>query len=164
LSCFPRTFRVPVYLCILLAAFVRVSAAPETPREPPLEQRGPLAADNLRGKLAVWQQRLSLEGWTISLVMSRSSDLRPGTLGNIRWDSDKKTAVIRVRDASEYQMPFPAALKDMEFTMVHELIHLELASLPRSETSRNDEEYAVNHLTEALLDLAGRAGDGKTPH
>jgi hypothetical protein len=41
----------------------------------------------------------------------------------------------------------------MEFTIVHELIHLELASLPRSEASRSEEEYAINHLASALLDL-----------
>jgi hypothetical protein len=41
----------------------------------------------------------------------------------------------------------------MEFTLVHELIHLELASLPRSDASRTDEEHAVNHMAEALLRL-----------
>jgi hypothetical protein len=45
-------------------------------------------------------------------------------------------------------------LKDLEFTVVHELIHLELASLPKSEASRRSEEFAVNQLTEALLSLA----------
>ena len=41
----------------------------------------------------------------------------------------------------------------MEFTLVHELIHLELSSLPRSEASRRVEEHAVNNLTDALLRL-----------
>ena len=48
-------------------------------------------------------------------------------------------------------IPFDATFKDMEFTVVHELIHLELASLPRSDTSRTDEEFAVNHMADALL-------------
>ncbi len=72
-------------------------------------------------------------------------------MGNIHWDKDKKTGVIRVLDASDYRMPYQAALNDMEFTVVHELIHLELASLPRSEASRSDEEHAINHLAGALL-------------
>jgi hypothetical protein len=54
-------------------------------------------------------------------------------------------------NASDYQMPFQATLNDLEFTIVHELIHLELVSLPRSEASRSDEEYAINHLADALL-------------
>ena len=41
----------------------------------------------------------------------------------------------------------------MEFTVVHELIHLQLSSLPRSEASRSAEERAVNHITEALIQL-----------
>ncbi len=59
--------------------------------------------------------------------------------------------MIRVLDAADYRMPFHATLNDLEFTVVHELIHLELVSLPRSEASRSDEEYAVNNLADALL-------------
>lgn len=105
----------------------------------------------LAEKLAFWQQRLELQDWKLSVVMSSAGDLRPRTLGNIHWDSNTKTAVIRVLQASEYQLPCPGMLADMEFTVVHELIHLELSSLPRSQASRRDEEHAVNRLTDALL-------------
>jgi hypothetical protein len=47
-------------------------------------------------------------------------------------------------------------LDDMEFTIVHELIHLQLSSLPRSEASRSAEELAVNRIAEALLKLDRR--------
>ena len=57
--------------------------------------------------------------------------------------------------AELYTMAMPEMLKDMEFTVVHELIHLELASLPFSEASRRTEETAVNNLTRALLGSAG---------
>ncbi len=42
---------------------------------------------------------------------------------------------------------------DMEFTVVHELVHLRLASLPKSDSSRSTEEAAVNSITEALIAL-----------
>lgn len=90
-------------------------------------------------RLAVWRQRLNLEDWHISVAMTRRSDLKPKTLGGIRWDKNKKSAVIGVLDPSEYQLPFREMLGDMEFTIVHELVHLELASLPRSEASRSSE-------------------------
>jgi hypothetical protein len=131
------------------------SNAPETPREPSAAERERLAEQRLAKRLALWQDRLELKDWKISLVQSRRSDLRPGTLGNIRWDEENKTARIRVLDADEYPMPFEAAYADMEFTLVHELIHLELASLPRNDESRGDEEHAVNHMTDALLRLEG---------
>ena len=107
-------------------------------------------------RLAVWQQRLKLEDWKISILMAHPSDLKPKTLGNIHWDAEKKAAVIRVLDASDYQLGCRDMLDDMEFTVVHELIHLELSSLPRSDASRRDEEYAVNQIADALLKLDRR--------
>jgi len=108
-------------------------------------------------RLAVWQQRLNLQDWNISVVASHPSDLKPRTLGNIHWDSDKKTAVVRFLDPADYKIPFDDVLKDIEFTVVHELIHLELSpvlsALQRNDASRREEEHAVNHMAEALLEL-----------
>src|SRR5580692_5615257 len=64
---------------------------------------------------AYWQRRLQLQDWTVTVLMSRRDDLRPGTLGNIHWDADNKTATIHVLDVSDYTMPYNDALKDMEF-------------------------------------------------
>ena len=107
----------------------------------------------LREKVALWKQRLNLQGWSVSVVVSQKSDLRLGTLGNIHWDPDTKTAVIRVLSIDESQTPSQSALMEMECTVVHELIHLELALLPKSDATRSDEESAVNNLAQALLDL-----------
>jgi hypothetical protein len=147
---FLRPFLASLFL---LGVLTPDCQAPETPHEPLARERSPLAERYIREKLALWQRRLNLHDWTISVVMSHPTDLRRRTLGSIRWDADKKTAVMRVLDASYYQMPLREAMKDMEFTVVHELIHLELASLPRSEASRTAEEYAINHLASALLQL-----------
>jgi hypothetical protein len=107
----------------------------------------------LDGRLGFWQQRLNLADWKVSLVLSHANDLKPKTLGNIHWDANKKSAVIRVLDASDYRLACPDALSDMEMTLVHELVHLELASLPRSPASRHDEELAVNRIADALMRL-----------
>jgi hypothetical protein len=107
----------------------------------------------LEKRLAVWQQRLKLTDWTVSLELSDRSDLRPGTLGNLHWDPEKKTARIRVLNPSTGEKLSQAELNGIEDIMVHELIHLELSSLPKSDVSRSDEEFAVNHLADALLEL-----------
>ncbi len=138
---------------LLLEASIGNCVAPVTPREPDIRQRGRLAEIFLQDKLALWQRRLHLQDWTIFIVTARSDALRPRTLGNIRWDATKKTASIRVLDASEYRMPFHSALNDMEFTIVHELMHLTLSSLPRSEASRSEEEYAINRIAKALVQV-----------
>jgi hypothetical protein len=106
-------------------------------------------------RLSVWRKRLKLEDWNIKIILARSNDLRPKTVGNIHWDSETKEATIRVLDPADYQLTRDAMLKDMEFTVVHELIHLELTPLlstvTRSEASRGKEEHTVNALADAIL-------------
>jgi hypothetical protein len=151
LDFFPRSSRAFLSFVLLLGISRSVCFAPQTPPEPNLAERRRLAEQYVQERVPFWQKRLALEAWNVSIFAVRKSDLRPGTLGNIHWDRDKRTAVIRVLDASDYRMPFRDTLNDLEFTVVHELIHLELVSLPRSEASRSDEEYAVNNLASALL-------------
>ncbi len=104
-------------------------------------------------KLAVWQQRLKLSDWQIAWAMAQRNDLKPNTVGQIHWDKPSKSASILVLDSSDYRMPFNAMLDDMEMTIIHELVHLKLTSLPHSEASRGSEEQAVNGLSEALFAL-----------
>jgi hypothetical protein len=132
----------------LIPVLVIAVCSPQRPLRP---ERGLVGDQFVHEKLDFWQHRLKLQDWKITVLSVHPNGLRPHTLGNIHWDADKKTAAIRVLNASDYQTPLPAALNDMEFTIVHELIHLELISLPRSEASRSDEEYAINHLADALL-------------
>jgi hypothetical protein len=111
------------------------------------------AQKHVTERLAYWQHRLKLEDWRISVAPARQSQLKPKTLGAIRWDKDKKTAEIWFLDPADYQLPYSEMLDDMELTIVHELVHLELASLPRSQASRSSEEHAVNGISDALLAL-----------
>jgi len=104
--------------------------------------------------LATWQTRLDLKDWNIKVNLVRPSALEPKTLGNIHWDLNTKEATIGVLSAYDYTLPTPAMLDDMEFTVVHELIHLHLASLPHTDASRMPEEHAVNEIARALLGLA----------
>ena len=106
-------------------------------------------------KLWLWQKRLNLQDWNISVVVSRAGDLKPKTLGNVHWDLDKKVALIRVLDPADYRLAPNLILKDIELTVVHELIHLEmapaLADLHRTDANRVQEEKAVNRMADALL-------------
>jgi hypothetical protein len=121
-------------------------------------ERSALVGSFASERLWVWQKRLNLKEWNISVVVSRATELKAKTVGNIHWDREKKTAVIRVLDPADYDLALEPMLKDIEFTVVHELIHLEmvpiLSDLQRSAENRLEEEHAVNHLAEALLKLA----------
>jgi hypothetical protein len=127
--------------------------AQEVPLHATAAEQGQLAQRFMDDRLAVWQQRLKLEDWRISVTTVHLSDLPPKTLGGIRWDKGKKSAVILVLDPSDYRLPFREMLDDMELTIVHELVHLDLTSLPRGQASRGSEEHAVSGITDALLRL-----------
>jgi hypothetical protein len=118
------------------------------------EKREAAAQKFVEQTLRVWQERLNLKDWDIRVELVHPSALEPRTLGNIHWDTDIKRATINVLSSYDYTLPFPEMLSDMEFTIVHELVHLELASLPRSEASRREEEHAVNQIARALLSLS----------
>lgn len=120
------------------------------------EEREATAQEHVGNALRVWQERLNLKNWDIRVQLVRPKMLAPKTLGNIHWDLHSRQATIDVLSAYDYTLPLPEMLDDMEFTVVHELVHLQLASLPRSQASRNEEEYAVNQLSHALLSLAKR--------
>ena len=151
-GCISAGFRIAIFPLYFLPSSIGYLRADQVVPSS-AQERAEAAGSYVNERLAVWQQRLNLQDWKISIVMAHQNELKPKTLGNIHWESDKKTAVIRVLDASDYKMAFRDMLDDMEFTVVHELIHLELSSLPRSDASRREEEHAVNQITDALLKL-----------
>ena len=155
LGCFLPKTGLLLSFSLLVAS---VGAIAQTPfAAAPASERTICANSFATEKLWYWQKRLNLQDWNISVIIARTTDLKPRTLGNIHWDSEKKTAVIRVLDPADYQMAPAEMYDDIEFTVVHELIHLELApalsQFSRNEASRREEEHAVNHMAEALLKL-----------
>jgi predicted small lipoprotein YifL len=122
---------------------------PSAPRE--LETQ---AQKFVEEKLQLWQQRMNLNTWNIRVKLVRTNTLKPKTLGGIHWDSSIMEATVEVMSTYDYKLPHQQMLDDMEFTVVHELVHLQLSSLPRSEASRSAEEHAVNEIAATLINLA----------
>src|SRR5258708_5979510 len=135
-------------LPILIFGSAGVCRAQPVPAEPPRQERAAVAQRFAEEKLAVWQTRLKLDDWHISVVVAPAAELRQQTVGNVHWVLDKKTAVIRILDPADYHLQWRPMLQDMEFTVVHELIHVQLAPLlsevNRNEANRREEEYTVN--------------------
>jgi hypothetical protein len=118
------------------------------------QERAATAQRFVERTLRIWQERLNLKDWDIRVNLVSSNVLEPKTLGNIHWDTSARRATIDVLSSYDYTLPLPKMLNDMEFTIVHELVHLQLASLPRSKATERQEEYAVNQLAFALLSLS----------
>ena len=94
-----------------------------------------------------WQKQLGLTDWKVTVTMVPAKALQPN-LGDINWDNDQLTAVIRVLRPEYYPHEGPWVLTDMEYTVLHELIHLELHGL---EGDPSTVERAVNGLGDALF-------------
>jgi hypothetical protein len=134
----------------VLAPAIATGASPTTAAQ----ERATAAQEFVGRALHLWQTRLDLDDWKLRVQLVRSNELEPKTLGNIHWDTDTKEATIDVLSSYDYALSTTAMLDDMEFTIVHELVHLQLASLPHSEATRGTEERAVNRIARALLKLS----------
>lgn len=99
----------------------------------------------------LWQKRLHLEDWKVEVRIVPATDLRPDTLGNLKWNSLARTAVIKVLSPADYEIPAAEVAEDMEYTVVHELVHLQLSALPRDLNRKDVEEQVVNKIADALM-------------
>lgn len=100
-----------------------------------------------------WLKRLDMGEWNVTTLVVRVSDLKPDTLGNLKWNSSNKTAVVKVLNPLDYELPAAEIPTDIEYTIVHELIHLQLSVLPHDGAMKMTEEKVVNRLSEALFQL-----------
>jgi hypothetical protein len=137
---------ISVLLCLLLSpAGVATAAAAD------ISSKAYVADERMQAFTRTWQQRLHLDEWTIETHIVRESELKPGTLGNSKWNLADHTAVIRILSPLDYDMPAAEVAEDMEYTVLHELIHLQLAVLPRGLNAK--EEQVVNRIADALMAL-----------
>ena len=111
-------------------------------------QLAPLQA-HLERQLRSWQKRLGLEGWDLSLQVVRKSALDRDTWGNAEWDAETKTGVISVLDPQDYNLKGSDLKKDMECTIVHELVHIQVSPIDSGNPEAHEE--VVNRIMNALL-------------
>jgi hypothetical protein len=121
-------------------------------RRPSTDQQTIVTQAQANRWLRLWQGRLALDEWKIEVRIVRAQDLNPDTLGNLKWNATNRTAVVKVLNPLDYDLPAAEIPADIERTVVHELVHLELSVLPRN-GSKIVEEQVVNKMTEALLGL-----------
>ena len=111
-------------------------------------QLAPLQA-HLEKQLKNWQKRLGLDDWDLTLQVVRKTALDQDTWGNAEWDSDSKTGVISVLDPQDYNLKGSELKKDMECTIVHELVHIQVSPLDSGNPEAHEE--VVNRIMTALL-------------
>src|SRR6476469_4412964 len=108
----------------------------------PLETR-------LERQMKFWQKRLGLEEWNLALRVVRQTEIDRNSWGAAEWDPDLKSGVISVLDPRDYNLKGGELKLDMECTIVHELVHIQVSPLAaRDEHTR---EEVVNKIMVALM-------------
>lgn len=100
-----------------------------------------------------WQKILGLDDWKVESYIVRAYELKPETLGNLRWNSVTRQATLRVLSPVDYDNPQVDISEDMEYTVLHELLHLQLCLLPKPPNKKEEEEQAVNRLADGYMIL-----------
>jgi len=111
----------------------------------PLESR-------LERQMHFWQKRLGLDEWNLSVRLVRQTEIDQNTWGASEWDPEARTGMISVLDPRDYNLHGGELKLDMECTIVHELVHIQVSPLgARDELIR---EEVVNRIMTALLHRA----------
>lgn len=108
----------------------------------PLETR-------LDRQMKFWQKRLGLEEWNLALRVVRQSEIDRNSWGSSEWDPDLKSGTISVLDPRDYNLKGGELKLDMECTIVHELVHIQVS--PLDARDENTREQVVNNIMVALM-------------
>ena len=90
-----------------------------------------------------------MEDWNINVQVVRKNALDKDTWGNAEWDSDHKTGTINVLDPQDYNLKGTELKRDMECTIVHELVHIQVSPLDSGNPEAHED--LVNRIMMALL-------------
>ncbi|MGC9948660.1 MAG: hypothetical protein ABSF64_20015 [Bryobacteraceae bacterium] len=104
---------------------------------------------HLDRQLKTWQRRLGMDDWRLTIRLVRQNDLEKNTWGNAEWDPQGKTGTIKVLDPLDYNLRGADLKLDMECTIVHELVHIQVS--PFDAPDENLREDVVNRIMTALL-------------
>ena len=96
-----------------------------------------------------WQKRLGLDEWNMTLQVVRQSEIDPNAWGSSHWDARAKTATIQVLDPRDYNLKGAELRLDMECTIVHELVHIQVSPLDAPDNQVRED--VVNKIMVALL-------------
>jgi hypothetical protein len=108
----------------------------------PLESR-------LDRQVKFWQKRMGLDDWNFTVRVVRQSEIDPNSWGASQWDPQTKSGIIDVLDPRDYNLKGGELRLDMECTIVHELVHIQLS--PLEAHSAQQREDVVNRVMTALM-------------
>jgi hypothetical protein len=113
--------------------------------------------EEVAAALAFWQKALRLQDWHVTVEIKRSRDMGGEYTrgGEVFIKDSRKAARINLLDPVDYS-PSCWEPQDMEYFLVHELLHLHTSCIRQTDGESEDntqEEQAVDSIASALVSL-----------
>lgn len=105
---------------------------------------------NLQKLLAKWQKRLRCQDWDCTIGYFSAKELE-GSVGQCRMDRKNLQAQIRILDPSDPLEVWQQHFRNVELTLVHELLHITIPAVPQE----LDEalEGSIEKIAKGLMEL-----------
>lgn len=117
-----------------------------------------LTEEQLQERLNYWQKRLNLFQWYITVNIARSTEIEGE--GQNNYNTALMESRITLIDPIDHEA---LGAYDMEFILVHELLHLivEVNRHSRTYSDREeiDLEYAINALARSFMQFEDEKGE-----
>jgi hypothetical protein len=96
-----------------------------------------------------WQRQLRLEDWDLQLHVNVRPEMLDGATGQCRTNLVLRAAKIFIADPSLLDLEDLEVMRDVEVTLVHELLHVALADVKDHSAG----EPAIERIARALVFL-----------
>lgn len=115
-----------------------------------------LTIEQLQDRMVYWQEKLRLQDWMIKIKIARANEMEANRNAEIAFIYDNKQAYIKILDNMDH--PKDAWFEhDMEWSLVHELLHLHLGQIRQGENIDSvEEEQAIESIVYGLIALDRR--------
>lgn len=132
---------------------MRITSNPRTPI-PSIDLKDELL---LKFFVTYWQNLLKLNDWEITVLVVDPETLGENTWGDCSPDNKRKRALIRVLDPDldlHANCQCHSLRYNMAATLLHEILHIPLSTLHVTSERSDEEEFLINSMSAALLELA----------
>ncbi|MGE0451785.1 MAG: hypothetical protein AB7Q29_19585 [Vicinamibacterales bacterium] len=118
--------------------------------------------EQAQARCRYWQQVLRLQDWNVTVRLGRFHEMKSATAVAQVWTScTLRDAVITLLDPDDFRPDHDAAMRDMDDSLVHELLHLHMKDLGVMKADGDDpptppeiaEERAIAALAAAFVRL-----------
>lgn len=100
--------------------------------------------------LAFWQRQLRIQDWDVRLSVVRYHEIE-GNIGLCKAKASSRQAIIQLCDPQDLHHDASDSDRDLEVTLVHELLHVAFPSDLEDGRTSEAQEQAIDSTARALV-------------